>query len=88
MFKVQILVIAEGQLRQLPRFLPQTIVFLELGRGQCACVAGAEEAVAGMQQAASLIAGYSSLIKYKKSIMGFKHWKRIINIIVINQCNL
>jgi hypothetical protein len=29
-------------------------------------VAGAEEAVAGMQQAASLIAGYSSLIKYQK----------------------
>jgi hypothetical protein len=72
MFEVQILVVAERQLRQLPRFLAQTIVFLELQRGQCACVAGAEEAVAGMQQAASLIAGYSSLVKYKKSILGYK----------------
>ncbi len=71
MFEVQILVVAERQLRQLPRFLAQTIVFLELGRGECACVAGAEEAVAGMQQAASLIARYSSLIKNTKQYFGF-----------------
>jgi hypothetical protein len=51
--------------------LAQTIVFLELGRGQSACVAGAEETVSGMQQAASLIAGYSSLIKNTKKYFGF-----------------
>ncbi len=88
MFEVQILVVAEGQLRQLPRFLPLTIVFLELGRVQCACVAGAEEAVAGMQQAASLIAGYSSLIKYQKNIMGFKKLETNNKHNSINQCNL
>jgi len=84
MFEVQILVVTERQLRQLPRFLAQTIVFLELGRGQCTCVAGAEEAVAGMQQAASLILGYSSLIKNKKVFWVLKNLKRIIR----NQYNI
>ena len=82
MFEVQILVIAERQLRQLPRFLAQTIVFLELGRGQCTCVAGAEEAIAGIQQAASLIAGYSSLNKIQKSVLGLQkletNYKKLI----------